>query len=390
MTSKNANWLFLTMILTHIGVVLFLSFFGAFISIGIIANFFLGQAVLMVPALLFLLFTRQNPAPGGYMPASRPAPGGYAAVQQPVLSGYATAQQPVLSGYAAAQQPAPDGYVPASRPARAVAFRRVKISSLLMIALCTFLIMPLVTVLNALSMFFTDNAVAAIEGDIVSVPFPVMLFMIGIFGPFCEEFVFRGMIYGSYAGHRGAPENAGISGQGGGLRAILLSAFTFGLMHMNLNQAIYAFAIGILLAILVEAAGSLWASVFCHMFFNSIQVVLMYLSQAVLGKEYENVMNETAKELTNADIQAVLAVYLVIAAVTVPIAACCVAWIVKNEGRQEAVRALFCRRDSRRTAQPPSPPQVSMGGRQEPEPLLSVPLVVAIVLCLGFMSLELL
>lgn len=330
MTSKRANWLFLTMILTHIAVSLFLLFFGGYIRIGMIANFFLGEMVLIGPALVFLLVTQRG----------------------------------------AARQP--------MQPARPTTFRRVKVSTILMTALATVLLMPFVTVLNTLTMFFTDNAVAAIEGDILSLPFPVMLFMIGIFGPFCEEFVFRGIIYGSY---------------GSGLYPILLSALTFGLMHMNFNQAIYAFAIGIFLAFLVEAAGSLWASVFCHMFFNSVQVVMMYLSRAVLGSEYTKAVSEAAGALTSVELQAGLAVYLLIAAVTTPIAVCCVAWIVKNEGRQEAVRALFRRRKegempSRMQRNGTLPQQMPAGGTQAGNPLVTVPLIVAIVICLGFMSLE--
>lgn len=326
MTSKLANWLFFTLIMTHIAVVLFLSFFSGFISIGITANFFLGEAILMVPALLFLLFARQK-----------------------------------------------------------LAFRRIKISSLLMIALCTFLIMPFVTVLNTLTLFFTDNAVTAIESDILSVPFPVMLFMIGILGPFCEEFVFRGIIYGSYADQL-KTARSGISAvkNSSGLWPILLSALTFGLMHMNFNQAVYAFGIGILLALLVEAAGSLWASVFCHVFFNSFQVVMMYVSKAVLGSSYAKAVSEASAELTSEQLQASLAVYLIIAAVMTPIAGCCVAWIAKNEGRQEAVRALFHPAAAASTAQKNIPDTAA-----REEHLLSVPLIVAIVLCLGFISLEL-
>lgn len=350
MTSKRANWLFFTMILTHIAVVMFLSLFGERITIGITANFFLGEAILMVPALFFLLFSRQRPA------GREPAP-----------------------------QPAQVEVAPMPQPARTGMFRRIRVSSLLMIALGTFLIMPFVTVLNTLTMFFTDNAVTAIEGDILGVPFPVMLFMIGIFGPFCEEFVFRGIIYGSYAHqHKTAGGGASAAGHGGGLWPILLSALTFGLMHMNFNQALYAFAIGIFLAFLVEAAGSLWASVFCHMFFNSFQVVMMYLSKAVLGSAYAKAVSEAAGELTSADLQAVLAVYLVIAAVATPVAGCCVAWIVKNEGRQEAMRALF------HPASAASVSQENMPGESpQQKPLLTVPLIVAIVLCLGYMSLEL-
>lgn len=357
MTSKRANQLFLTMILTHIAASLLLSVFGAYFKIGIIVNFLLAEAILMGPALLFLLVTRAEYVPG------------------------AGAAGPMRSGAAAMPQ-----------PVRPTAFRRIRISTILMIALATVLLMPFVTVLNALTLFFTDNAVAAMQGDVLSLPFPVMLFIIGILAPFCEEFVFRGIIYGSYAdyGGRTRPQTAGIAPKRrNGVWPILLSALAFGLMHMNFNQAVYAFAIGVFLAVLVEAAGSLWASVFCHMFFNSYEVVMMYLAKAIGGSEYMENVSKAAAELTSTQLQAGLAVYLLIAAVTTPISLCCVAWIAKNEGRQEAVRALFSgpngRADGQGAAQMPS------GGlqhQQQREPLVTTPLIVAVVLCLGFMSLD--
>ena len=314
MTSKRANWLFLTVILVHIGIVVFLLFAGERITVGIVTNFLVSEGILMVPALLFLLFSGEL-----------------------------------------------------KRPERreAAGFHRIKISTVLMIFLCTLLLMPLVTVLNALTMFFTDNAVASLQGDILNVPFPVMLFMIGIFGPFCEEFVFRGILYKSYCRCNG--------GVGSGIAAVILSALTFGLMHMNFNQALYAFALGIFLAFLVEVAGSLWASVACHMFFNSFEVVLMYLSSSILGSIYEQAMSETAQTVTTQELVAALSVYLVIAAVTTPIAVCILVWIMKNEGREEAVRILF-----RGTAEE----------NPEPDHVLSVPLILAVVLCLAYMSLE--
>lgn len=306
MTTKKANWLFLTIILVHVGVVTILSFAGDRISIDIITNFLLSEGILMAPTLLFLFaFEKKD-----------------------------------------------------SRPFEAAAFHKVKISTLLMIALCTFLIMPLVVVLNTLSMLFADNAMAPLQGFIVDMPFPIMLFMIGMLAPFCEEFVFRGVIYRSYRRRER-------------FSAVLLSAFLFGLMHMNFNQMIYAFVIGILLALLVEAAGSLWASVFCHMFFNSVEVVLMYVSSRILGDYYRQAVSE-ATEMTTQELLAGLSVYLIIAAVTTPIAVCVVVWIAKNEGRQRALEELFAR----------------PGRRMEAGYLTSVPLIVAIVLCFGYMSLE--
>ncbi len=336
--------MFFTIILVHLGVVAFLIFGVDVLPDSIVLNFLLSQGILMIPTLLFLLIFERR-----------------------------------------------------QRKHEAAAFHRVKISSLLMIALCTFLIMPLVTVLNTLTMFFTDNAVAALEGDIISTPFPVMLFMIGIFGPFCEEFVFRGVIYGSYRRGGGYGNNACYTEPGRhGISAILLSAGLFGLMHMNFNQALYAFAIGIFLALLVEAAGSLWASVFCHMFFNSCQVALMYVSGSILESVYGQAVNEAAEQLTTQELLAALSVYLVIASVMTPIAACVIVWIAKNEGRQQVFRELFCRKE-RRPVRPENQQLPQWNGQLQPvqpEPartdyLLSAPLVIAMVLCLGYMSLEL-
>lgn len=331
MTSKKANWLFLTIVLTHIGTVLFLLFWGNSITLGIVANFFLSEAILMVPALLFLLAFERKRDSGGN----------------------------VGSSFSAGPM-----------------FRRVKLSTLLMTMLCTVLIMPLVTVLNALTMFFAENEVAALQGDILGMPFPVMLFMIGIFGPFCEEFVFRGIMYRSY-------------GKCAGVGAVLLSAFTFGLMHMNFNQALYAFGIGIFLAVLAEAAGSLWASVCCHMFFNSCQVVLMYLSGWFFNSVYGRAVSEAAEDVTKQELLAALSVYLVIASVTTPIAVCVIVWIMKNEGRQKVVKTVLFGRQ-RRNAYPDAALQAQgTFGQKRQGCLLSVPLVVAVVLCLGYMSLEL-
>ena len=180
MTSKKANQLFLTLILTHIVVSLILSVFGAYFKISIIVNFLLSEAILMVPAILFLLFTRQEPVRNEFVPMPQPALDEPAVMPQPAWNGSAPMSQPVPNGSAPMPQSVSNGSAAAAKPVCPTAFRRIKISSILMIILGTFLLMPFVTVLNALTLFFTDNAVAAMQGDVLSLPFPVMLFMIGI------------------------------------------------------------------------------------------------------------------------------------------------------------------------------------------------------------------
>lgn len=311
--------MFLTIILTHIGVVLLLLFAGNRISIGMVTNCLLSEGILMIPTLLFLLAGRRKP------------------LQAKAAGGGA------------------ENIAVAARPFEAAAFHKVKVSTLLMIVLCTFLLMPLVAVLNALSMLFADNVMGSLRGDIVDMPFPMMLFMIGIVGPFCEEFVFRGVLYRSYRRNRWEGNDEGYrTGRREGVNAVLLSAFLFGLMHMNFNQMIYAFAMGIFLALFVEAAGSLWASVFCHMFFNSAQVVLMFASRRLLDSVYGQTADGSVFGSATQELLAVISVYLVIAAVTTPVAGCVLVWIAKNEGRQQAVLDLFLNRRKRKSSSRPT------------------------------------
>lgn len=300
MDSKKTNWLFLTLIMTHFSVLGILLALGEKISFGIVANCLVSELIILLPGMLFLLGTK------------------------------------------------------GSRNEK-LGFHRVRLTSLLMIILFTFLCIPLITVLNLFSMLFAENAVAAMETDILEVGFWGMLFLIGVLGPFCEEFVFRGLIYRGY------------KKSGNTLGAILLSSLLFGLMHLNINQAIYAFVIGILLALLVEATGSLWSSVFCHMVFNSGQVCLMFLADSLQVTETA----EASAAFTADALVLGMCVYLVLAAVMTPLAVCVLVWIAGNENRREALRAIW------------------KGGKEKKEYLVSIPLILAIVVCLSYISLEL-
>ena len=57
----------------------------------------------------------------------------------------------------------------------------------------------------------------------------------------------------------------------------------------------------------------------------------MYVSESLLNSAYGQAANETAEQLSAQDLLAALSIYLVIAAVTTPIAVCVIVWIAKNE-----------------------------------------------------------
>ena len=155
-------------------------------------------------------------------------------------------------------------------------------------------------------MLFVYNAVASMSSDILGTPFMAMFLLMGILGPLNEELVCRGIFYQSY------------KRSGTMLQAMLLSAMLFALMHMNFNQAAYAFVIGMIAVLLVEATGSLWSSVLLHVTINMQPVFLMYMEDGADIQEAEEL-------LTNDLLLLVISVYLVIAAVATALAGCALA-----------------------------------------------------------------
>ena len=204
-------------------------------------------------------------------------------------------------------------------------FRKLRISTAFLVALYTLLCLPLVTVVNAISMLFVDNTVVEISSEILAVPFPVAFFMIAVLGPFSEEFVFRGIIFQGYRK------------DGNTLGAILLSALAFSFMHMNFNQAGYAFVIGIALAFVMLAANSFWAPMIMHLIINTQSVCTMYLTEMIMPGS----MAAEASAITRDDLLMTIGIYSMIAAVTTVLAVCLLIFIADREGQKEELQRLL-------------------------------------------------
>lgn len=245
---------------------------------------------------------------------------------------------------------------------RSVAFcgmKKVHISTALMTVLFTLLLEPLITVVNALSMLVTDNTVAGISGQIIQLPLWGMLLGIAVYGPLAEEMVFRGVIYRSYRQ------------QGNRLKALLLSSLLFGVMHMNLNQACYAFVIGIALALLVEATGSILPAFIAHFCVNGLSVTLMFLMDSMDAGAMEQVLEAAESSLGGEELLLVISVYTFIATCSTPLAGCVLAWIAGREGRRDRMRELWHSRKIK-------------GDR-----LMSVPLALGMLICVAVIVLQL-
>ncbi|MCL2151915.1 MAG: CPBP family intramembrane metalloprotease [Oscillospiraceae bacterium] len=93
----------------------------------------------------------------------------------------------------------------------------------------------------------------------------IMVFLIVVVAPICEEFLVRGIIYDALK-----PYGCGI--------AIILSSILFGLMHGSMFMLFYTTALGFALAYIRYATDSLFVVTILHSIFNSVSGGLLLLS----------------------------------------------------------------------------------------------------------------
>ena len=302
MEIKKINKLLLGIFVLHVVIVALMTVFPDAFQIGIILNLSLGEVILFVPTLVYLFFWVKS-----------------ASVRNQEYQYRNLHVDEINCDTSDAQL----FIVPKETIWQRLHFNNVRPSTFLYVLLFTWLSMPLTTLINAISMLFVDNTVVSLSEYMLEIPFPIMMFLMAVTPAFCEEIVFRGVVYGGY--RRG----------GNKFWAVILSGFMFGIMHMNLNQALYAFAIGILLALLLEATDCIVTTMLFHFIYNSQSCCLMYLAEAMMPGYYAEVANAAVSQ---EELYMMISVYVVIAAICTPLAICLLYKIAKNENRVEQLK----------------------------------------------------
>ncbi len=100
----------------------------------------------------------------------------------------------------------------------------------------------------------------------------LMLFFVGIAGPFAEEILFRGVLYNWLRGHWGFIPSA------------LVSSLIFGAAHVEPSIAIATFVLGLVIVFFYEKSHSLWTAFTIHAVNNTTVVLLLYITLAMGGK----------------------------------------------------------------------------------------------------------
>lgn len=217
-----------------------------------------------------------------------------------------------------------------------IPYHKINIATIILVIICTYLMYPVIIVLNAISMLFTTSGTTAVMNMMQEQNLILNILFMAVLPACVEEFMFRGILFQTYKRSRM-------------FLAILLSGFLFGCMHMNLNQFMYAFALGIYLAFLVEATGSIFSSMLAHFTLNVTSVIMSFLLPILYDKVGVNQnlqvqaggftstmeSNELLMFLMGIAIWAVIAIGTTCAAVGIYIAIC------KINGRWDYVKRMF-------------------------------------------------
>ena len=209
-------------------------------------------------------------------------------------------------------------------------YQKVSLFTVFMTVLFTFCMIPVVTFINMISTLFVENSVSGTVDYIVENNSMILnLILLALIPAVVEEFIFRGLIFNGYKKRNP-------------LKAALLSAVLFGLIHLNINQFSYAFVLGIVFALLIYVTGSIIPSTIAHFVINGTTVVLSHL-MANMDTGSVNANTEVAVQQLSEEMILLIAffMYAVFAVVGISVGGVIFYFICKKNRGIESFKMIF-------------------------------------------------
>ncbi len=169
----------------------------------------------------------------------------------------------------------------------------------------------LIMVLSVALMVLFPESMENVElafSPIAEQPFVFILLVVALMPAVGEEFLFRGLMFGSLRANwlKRHPKEPAVKGA---VYAILISAAVFGVFHMSLAKFFTTFLLGALFAYIVYRTGSIYVTMGLHFVNNAVSMAVMKYPEAV-GKVLPFLMEE---ELSMVEIVGLLAAGVVLA-----------------------------------------------------------------------------
>ena len=139
-------------------------------------------------------------------------------------------------------------------------FKKPKGKDVFFSILIAALALPIMTFFSYTSSFFYTNDVALVLDQMRAYPLWLMILVVGVTPAITEEITIRGI---ALSGFEFKNKNV----------AAIMTGIMFGILHLNAHQFLYATAMGIILAYVVRATGSIFLSMLIHFLINSWNLI---------------------------------------------------------------------------------------------------------------------
>ena len=139
-------------------------------------------------------------------------------------------------------------------------FKKPKGKDVFFSILIAALALPIMTFFSYTSSLFYTNDVALVLDQMRVYPLWLMILVVGVTPAITEEITIRGI---ALSGFEFKSKNV----------AAIMTGIMFGILHLNAHQLLYATAMGIILAYVVRATGSIFLSMLIHFLINSWNLI---------------------------------------------------------------------------------------------------------------------
>lgn len=257
-----------------------------------------------------------------------------------------------------------------------ISYKLIKPLDAILSLLAGYACVPLVLFISNLTSLFAENHLQESSSELLQAPFVLQVLLIAVLPPIVEEFVFRGLFFHTY-------RKLGI------FAGALVSGIVFGLFHLNLNQFFYATVMGVVFAYLVEATGSLWASMLAHFAINTYSIGMIKLVELLSpeGSHMQEQLAETELKSLGASVIIVQMVILGLFAIGfLMLAFIIIRKIASRNGRLDRVMMAGRKNSEQEKRQLDEKPTVPIiGTKSGLRAILTWPLITTAVFCVIFM-----
>jgi len=147
----------------------------------------------------------------------------------------------------------------------------VSFKNILMLVLITLVMQPAVYLLASIAQVIFGNQLEYLFSDMTSQPFWYLLLTVAVAPAICEELVLRGVVMDAYRGQSL-------------YTVIIMNGLLFGLFHMNINQFVYTFFMGVVLSLCVYYTNSIFAGMIIHFTNNFLSIFVLKYPESLYAK----------------------------------------------------------------------------------------------------------